>query len=108
MSSITNELAAALAAVDRPGDFYASGMTELHTPRLEVEGVGLVALPVLPIQVAQFVAAAERAPYGRGYPGRHNGASDLADRSGPRADQGQALGAHARSGFDTCRGRPWG
>ena len=66
MSSIATELAAALATVDRPGDFYASGMTELHTPRLEVEGVGLVALPVLPIQVAQLVAAAERAPYGRG------------------------------------------
>jgi hypothetical protein len=47
LSSIPTELAAALAAVDRPGDFYASGMTELHTPRLEVEGVGLVALPVL-------------------------------------------------------------
>jgi len=45
-------LAAALAAVDRPGDFYASGVTELHTPKLEVEGVGLVALPVLLIQVA--------------------------------------------------------
>ena len=66
MSSITTELAAALGAVDRPGDFYASGMTELHTPRLEVEGVGLVALPILPIQVTQLVAAAERAPYGRG------------------------------------------
>ena len=66
MSSITTELAAALGAVDRPGDFYASGMTELHTPTLEVEGVGIVALPILPIQVAQLVAAAERAPYGRG------------------------------------------
>ena len=66
MSSITTELAAVLGAVDRPGDFYASGMTELHTPTLEVEGVGIVALPILPIQVAQLVAAAERAPYGRG------------------------------------------
>jgi hypothetical protein len=62
MSSITTGLAAAVGAVDRPGDFYASGITELNTPRFEVEGVGLVALPVLPIQVAQLVAMAERAP----------------------------------------------
>jgi hypothetical protein len=34
MSSITTELAAALGAVDRPGGFYTSGITELHMPRL--------------------------------------------------------------------------
>ncbi len=66
MSSITTELAEALSTVKRPGDFYASGMTELLTPRLTVDGVGPIALPVLPIQVQQLIAVAEQAPYGRG------------------------------------------
>jgi hypothetical protein len=33
---------------------------------LEVNGVGPIALPLLPIQAKQLIAAAERAPYGRG------------------------------------------
>jgi len=66
MSSITTELADALSTVERPGDFYASGITELLTPRLTVDGVGPIALPVLPIQVQQLIAVAEQAPYGRG------------------------------------------
>ena len=43
--SITEELAKILALVDRPGDFYVVGRTELLVPRIEVEGVGLIALP---------------------------------------------------------------
>ena len=35
-------------------------------PRLEVEGVGQVALPLLPVQAEQLIATAQRAPYGRG------------------------------------------
>jgi hypothetical protein len=66
MSSITTKLAEALSTVKRPGDFYASGMTELLTPRLTVDGIGPIALPVLPIQVQQLIAVAEQAPYGRG------------------------------------------
>ena len=66
MSSVTTELAEVLNAVQRPGDFYASGVTELSAPRLTVDGVGRIALPVLPIQVQQLLAVAEQAPYGRG------------------------------------------
>jgi predicted 2-oxoglutarate/Fe(II)-dependent dioxygenase YbiX len=66
MPSISAELAELLSTVDRPGDFFVSGTTELLAPRLEVEGVGIIALPLLPIQAEQLVAAAERAPYGRG------------------------------------------
>ncbi len=66
MSSITTELAGMLGTVQRPGDFYAAGSTEIFAPSLEVEGVGLIALPVLPIQAEQLVAVAEQAPYGRG------------------------------------------
>ena len=35
-------------------------------PGLAVEGVGPVALPLLPVQAEQLIATAERAPYGRG------------------------------------------
>src|SRR4051794_21425799 len=66
MSSLTSELAAILTTVRRPGDFFASGTVEFLTPQLEVEGVGPIALPLLPAQAQQLIAAAERAPYGRG------------------------------------------
>ncbi len=66
MPSAAEQLAAVLSKVARPGDFFASGMAELLAPRLEVEGIGPIALPLLPMQAEQLIAAAERAPYGRG------------------------------------------
>jgi len=66
MSSLTSELAALLATVRRPGDFFAFGTIEFLAPQLEVEGVGPIALPLLPAQAKQLVIAAERAPFGRG------------------------------------------
>src|ERR1700723_3134029 len=66
MSSITTTLAAALSTVHRPGDFFTAGTQEMAVPRLDVEGVGPIALPLLAIQAEQLIAAAERAPYGRG------------------------------------------
>jgi hypothetical protein len=38
----------------------------LHLPLIEVEGIGPIALPLLPAQAVQLLAAAELAPYGRG------------------------------------------
>ena len=66
MPSLTHALAALLGQVRRPGDFYATGTLDVHVPRLEVEGVGAIALPLLPAQADQIIAVAERAPYGRG------------------------------------------
>jgi predicted 2-oxoglutarate/Fe(II)-dependent dioxygenase YbiX len=66
MPGICEALAELLRTVRRPGDFYASGRLELQTPRLTVDGVGQIALPLLPVQAEQLIAAAERAPYGRG------------------------------------------
>jgi predicted 2-oxoglutarate/Fe(II)-dependent dioxygenase YbiX len=66
MSSITTDLAEILSTIKRPGDFYIASTTETFAPHLEVEGVGPIALPLLPIQVEQLVAVAEQAPYGRG------------------------------------------
>jgi hypothetical protein len=66
MSSITTTLAAALSTVHRPGDFFTAGIQEMLAPRLDVEGAGPIALPLLPVQAEQLIATAERAPYGRG------------------------------------------
>src|SRR4051812_11265105 len=66
MSSLAAQLASLLSTVRRPGDFFAAGTTELLIPSLEVEGVGPIALPLLPMQAAQLMAAADVAPYGRG------------------------------------------
>ncbi|MEO8248547.1 MAG: 2OG-Fe(II) oxygenase [Burkholderiales bacterium] len=66
MHSIANELAAALHGVRTPGDFYAAGASAMPLPRLTVNGVGPVALPLLAVQAEQLIAVADRAPYGRG------------------------------------------
>jgi hypothetical protein len=66
VTGICQELAEALSTVQRPGDFYTSGSLGLPVPRLEVEGVGQIAFPLLPVQGEQLIAVAERAPYGRG------------------------------------------
>ena len=66
MSSITATFATALSRVDRPGDFFTAGIQEMAVPRLDIEGVGPIALPLLPVQAEQLIATAERAPYGRG------------------------------------------
>lgn len=66
MTTIPASFAALLSAVQRPGDFVTTGTAALMTPLIEVDGVGPIALPLLPIQAEQLSAAAERAPYGRG------------------------------------------
>ena len=66
MDSINAALAAVLQTVQTPGDFFAAGECALHLPLIEVEGIGPIALPLLPGQAAQLIAAAERAPFGRG------------------------------------------
>jgi predicted 2-oxoglutarate/Fe(II)-dependent dioxygenase YbiX len=66
MPSFTTELASLLSKVRRPGSFYVSGATELLAPLCEIDGLGPIALPLLPAQAKQLIAAAEPAPYGRG------------------------------------------
>jgi hypothetical protein len=66
MSSITEEFAATLSTVSRPGAFCVGGTEPMLAPGLSVEGIGPIALPLLPVQAEQLIAAAERAPYGRG------------------------------------------
>ena len=66
MDSTNADLAAILRTVQTPGDFFAAGECVLHVPLIEVEGIGPIALPLLPPQAARLIAVAERAPYGRG------------------------------------------
>ena len=66
VDSINDALAAVLQTVRTPGDYCAAGHCALHVPLIEVDGVGPIALPLLPSQCAQLIAVAERAPYGRG------------------------------------------
>jgi hypothetical protein len=48
MSNVTDDLASLLAKARRPGDFHASGVVETYPPGLSVQGVGEIALPLLP------------------------------------------------------------
>ena len=55
-----------LESIDRPGEYCTHGRLFAPLPRLEVAGAGLIPFPVPPAQAEALVAAAERAPYGRG------------------------------------------
>lgn len=66
MSTITHDLAAILSTIRRTGDFYATGTSNCASPALEVDGVGRISLPLLPVQAEQLIAVATRSPYGRG------------------------------------------
>lgn len=66
MSSIGAKLLNGLRSVERPGDFCVGGIREIFMPTIDVEGVGRLAFPILPVQAEQLVAIAQAAPYGRG------------------------------------------
>ena len=63
---ITSKLPEILQKVDRPGNFATSGHFRFYPPSLVVEGVGQLALPLLPMQAKELIATAQPAPYGRG------------------------------------------
>ena len=66
MSAIGAALLERLASVERPGDFCTGGLRTIFMPAIDVDGVGRIALPLLPAQAEALVATAEAAPYGRG------------------------------------------
>src|SRR5258708_27184877 len=66
MSSIGITLLNSLRSVERPGDFCVGGIREIFMPTIDVDGVGRIAFPILPIQAERLVAIAEAAPYGPG------------------------------------------
>ncbi|MCK1738916.1 2OG-Fe(II) oxygenase [Bradyrhizobium sp. 138] len=66
MSSIGTKLLNSLRSVERSGDFCVGGIREIFMPTIDVDGVGRIAFPILPVQAERLVAIAEAAPYGRG------------------------------------------
>lgn len=60
------DVEAILQAVSHGGSYYASGRLEAMPPRLRVAPIGRIAFPILDGQAKDLIAAAERAPYGRG------------------------------------------
>lgn len=63
---ITTKMPEILQKVDRPGNFATGGHFRFYPPTLVVEGVGPLALPLLPMQAKALIATAQPAPYGRG------------------------------------------
>lgn len=55
-----------LRSIDRPGSYCTGGRLYVPMPRVEVKGVGELSFPVPPAQIEALIAAAERAPYGKG------------------------------------------
>jgi len=53
MLYINTEQAETLRKVQRPGNYYTSGALEIFAPRLEVDGVGPITLPLLPVQAKE-------------------------------------------------------
>jgi len=66
MSSSGTALLDSLRSIERSGDFCISGVRHIFMPTIDVDRVGLIALPLVPSQAEQLVANAEPAPYGLG------------------------------------------
>lgn len=60
------DLIQALVRVDRPGDVVAAGDLPLTMPGLEVEGVGILRLPLAKTQGRALLKRCRQAPYGKG------------------------------------------
>lgn len=65
-ASISKQLLAALARIDRPGTFCTSGSLPAVLPGLEVDGLGAIGLPLTASQAEELKPHCEQAPYGKG------------------------------------------
>ena len=55
-----------LRSVTRPGDYCVGGRLYTPMPRVIVDEAGELSFPILDAQIGALIAAAERAPYGKG------------------------------------------
>lgn len=55
-----------LKSVDRPGNYCVGGRLYTPMPRVVVDGAGELSFPIPDAQIRKLIAAAERAPHGRG------------------------------------------
>ena len=65
-NKVSEELLALLSGLDESLSFCSFGCAEPIYPGLEVKGLGVVALPVLPDQARALIEQARQAPFGRG------------------------------------------
>jgi hypothetical protein len=63
---ISDRLARALKAVDRPGTFCTDGSGQAPLSGLEVAGVGPIGLPLTAAQAPELIKRCRQAPYGKG------------------------------------------
>jgi hypothetical protein len=63
---VHSALIQALPKVDRPGDICSAGDLPLTMPGLEVEGLGLLRLPLAERQARKLIKCCQQAPYGKG------------------------------------------
>jgi hypothetical protein len=61
-----DELIDLLEQVDRPGEIYASGDRPLTMPGLQLDGLGVVSLPLQEEQARKLIERCRQAPYGKG------------------------------------------
>ncbi len=61
-----DKLRQALAEIDRPGSFCASGSGAAVLPGLVVDGLGPIGLPLTATQAKELTAHCRQAPYGKG------------------------------------------
>ncbi|MEH2561933.1 hypothetical protein V1289_001560 [Bradyrhizobium sp. AZCC 2289] len=64
MSSIGTTLLHSLRSIERPGDFCVGGIREIFMPTIDIDGLGRIAFPILPVQAERLAAIAEAAPMG--------------------------------------------
>ncbi len=55
-----------LRSVEQPGDYCVGGRLYTPMPRVIVDGAGELSFPIPDAQIGALIAAAERAPYGKG------------------------------------------
>ena len=55
-----------LRTVNRPGDYCVGGRLYTPMPRVVVDGAGELSFPIPDAQIRALIAAAQRAPYGKG------------------------------------------
>ena len=55
-----------LRSINRPGDYCVGGRLYTPMPRVVVDGAGELSFPIPDTQIRALIAAAERAPYGKG------------------------------------------
>ncbi len=64
--SFQDKLLKTLSKVNRPGDFCTAADRPITMPGLEVEGIGLVGLPLPKSQARKLIKLCRQAPYGKG------------------------------------------